>query len=149
MHAHGDLVERARFPVVVHVLLLRDGEVFLLRRAATGFLDGHFAPPGGYQELGESVTDAARRECLEETGAEPAELRPVAVFTWRSESDQGLNFIFAADGGDTSPHLAEPERFDTAGWFAIDALPRPHASWLATALSLRDSVDWLLEFEVT
>ena len=64
--------ERQGFPVVVHVMLLRGEHLFLLRRAATGFMDGYFCLPGGHQKAGESVSDAARRECLEEAGVDYA-----------------------------------------------------------------------------
>ena len=59
-------MERDRFPVVVHVLLVRDRRLFLLRRAHTGFMDGYHALPGGHQHAGESVSAAALRECVEE-----------------------------------------------------------------------------------
>ena len=53
------------FPVVVHVLMFRGEELFLLRRANSGFMDGYFALPGGHQQAGESVEAAAQRECEE------------------------------------------------------------------------------------
>ena len=48
-----------RFPVAVHVFLLRDGAVLLLRRCNTGFEDGKLSVPAGHVEPGESVTQAA------------------------------------------------------------------------------------------
>ena len=43
-----------------------DGEVLLIERTDNGL----WALPGGAQEIGESVTDAVRREVREETGIE-------------------------------------------------------------------------------
>ncbi len=140
---------RDRFPVVVHVLLLRGadaaGELFLLRRAGTGFMDGFYVPPGGHQHAGESVQEAARRECLEETGAAPAALTPVCVLPYRSGRHQGLNFVFAASRLTGEPGLGEPEHSDRAGWFAVEALPEPLAPWLADALELRLRGEWYRE----
>ncbi|MEE9545531.1 MAG: NUDIX hydrolase [Rhodospirillales bacterium] len=48
-------------------VVLRDGEVLLVRRANPP-RQGRWNLPGGAQELGETVFEAARREVLEETG---------------------------------------------------------------------------------
>ncbi len=140
---------RDRFPVVVHVLLLRGAdaacELFLLRRAGTGFMDGFHVPPGGHQHAGESVQEAARRECLEETGAAPGRLVPTCVLPYRSGNHQGLNFVFEADELSGEPGLGEPDRSDAAGWFALDSLPDPLAPWLADALELRRRGEWFRE----
>ena len=138
---------RAGFPVVVHVLLWRDARLFLLRRAATGFLDGWYALPGGHQVAGESVSEAAARECREETGIQPATVDPVCVLPYRARGQQGLNFIFEALGWDGEPRIAEPELFDAAGWFTPDALPVPHVAWLPEVLRLRDAGIWYREFQ--
>jgi 8-oxo-dGTP pyrophosphatase MutT (NUDIX family) len=139
------VIERDRFPVVVHVLLLRGDRLFLLRRANTGFMDGYFALPGGHQHAGENVRSAAARECLEETGAHPASLRPVCVLPYRSGGHQGVNFVFEADGWSAEPAIAEPGSFDAAGWYPVDALPTPHAGWIPLALGLRGDGRWFEE----
>lgn len=139
-------MERDLFPVVVHVLLVRDGRLFLLRRANTGFMDGYYALPGGHQHAGESVSAAALRECAEETGVRPASIEPVCVLPYRSGRHQGLNFVFEAGDWNGMPGLAEPELFDAGGWYPIDALPEPHAGWITQALRLRGSGRWYHEF---
>jgi 8-oxo-dGTP diphosphatase len=142
---------RDRFAVVVHVLLRRqqaggeDQELFLLRRAGTGFMDGHWALPGGHQHAGESVVDAASRECLEETGAKPEALIPTCVLPYRSGRHQGLNFVFAADRLTGEPRAAEPEHCDAAAWFPLGALPGPLIPWLADVLELERSGAWFRE----
>lgn len=140
---------RDRFAVVVHVLLERRGavdqELFLLRRARTGFMDGVYVPPGGHQHTGESVTEAARRECLEETGALAESLAPVCAMPYRSGGEQGLNFVFAAVRVAGEPRLAEPGGSDAAGWYPLSALPRPLAPWLEDVLDLRRRGEWFRE----
>ena len=55
-------------PIVgVGVVVLRDEAVLLVRRAKPP-LAGQWSLPGGMQELGETLEEAARREVLEETG---------------------------------------------------------------------------------
>jgi 8-oxo-dGTP diphosphatase len=153
MQRDAPMVRRDRFAVVVHVLLERSGpagpELFLLRRAGTGFMDGAYVPPGGHQHAGESVTAAARRECLEETGALPGALTPVCVLPYRAGTEQGLNFVFVAGALTGEPRLAEPTGSDAAGWYPVDALPRPVAPWLADVLDLRRRGEWFREFYPT
>jgi len=127
---------RDGFPVVVHVMLARNEEIFLLRRAATGFMDGCFCPPGGHQQPGESVMDAARRECLEEAGVEVGELHPRFALPYISGIHQGLNFVFEARAFDGAPRIAEPALFDACRWAPRTALPEPAAPWLVDALAL-------------
>jgi len=140
--------------VVVHVLLGRGGgsgtpagaeEIFLLRRAGTGFMDGFFVPPGGHLDAGESVEEAAARECLEETGVAPGRLEPLCVLPYRSGRHQGCNFVFAGSELPAEPHLAEPTASDRAGWHRLEALPQPVAPWLDAALELRRRGGWFRE----
>ncbi len=55
--------------VGVGVVIWRDGRVLLVRRAKPP-RQGEWSLPGGAQELGETVFEAARREVREETGLE-------------------------------------------------------------------------------
>ena len=128
--------ERARFPVVVHIVLRRADEIFLLRRANTGFMDGYFGLPGGHQEHGESVTEAVIRECLEETGVTPVGPEPMAVFPYNNKGYQGFNFVFVTETWTGEPHNAESDQADHAGFHPIHRLPEPNAPWLANVLAL-------------
>ena len=142
---------RDTFRVVVHVLVLRGEaaaeQLFLLRRARTGFMDGYYALPGGHQERGESVSAAAIRECREEVGITPADLAPVAVLPYRSGRHQGLNFLFETRQYRGEPQIAEPTLFDHCCWAAPAVLPQPVAHWLPGALAWRASGGWYREFE--
>lgn len=53
--------------VGVGVVVLKGGQVLLVRRSKPPRL-GQWSLPGGRQELGETLDQAARREVLEETG---------------------------------------------------------------------------------
>ncbi|MFP6814970.1 MAG: NUDIX domain-containing protein, partial [Pseudomonadales bacterium] len=125
------------FPVVVHVLMLRGEELFLLRRANSGFMDGYYALPGGHQQAGESVEAAAKRECAEETGVHGAVLSPVCVMPYRFGRHQGLNFVFEALEWQGEPRIAEPELFSESVWVSPRAMPEPHATWISDVLRCR------------
>ena len=137
--------ERDKFPVVVHLMLTRHDQVFLLRRANTGFMDGYFSLPGGHQRFGESVSEATLRECIEETGVRPLDLQARCVLPYISGHHQGLNFIFAAGQFDGEPGIREPELFDACCWATRGELPKKVAPWLGDLLEMpQDS--WYREF---
>lgn len=69
---------RVRRPVTigVRVFVTRGDEVLLVRHT---YREGWFLPGGGIGR-GETLEEAARRECLEETGIELGELRLFGVY---------------------------------------------------------------------
>jgi 8-oxo-dGTP pyrophosphatase MutT (NUDIX family) len=139
--------DRDRFPVVVHILLEREGLVALLKRARTGFMDGYYALPGGHQEQGESISQAARRELTEELGVTAEVLEPACVLPYRSGRHQGVNFLFACTAWSGEPVINEPELFSELVWVRPEALPTPTADWIPLALSLVAEEGWYREME--
>lgn len=142
------MVERDRFPVVVHVLFTRKNngsrEICLFRRSNTGFMDGWFTLPGGHQEQGETLAEAAARECAEETGVVIDAPTPIAALGYQSRAHQGLNFIFRCDSWSGELRLAEPV-FDQMVWVPPEALPQPYATWLDEVLLMEAEGRWLKE----
>lgn len=59
--------EQARPIVGVGAVVLRDHDILLVRRAHAP-RQGEWSLPGGRQELGETILEAAHREVAEETG---------------------------------------------------------------------------------
>lgn len=59
-----------RNPMPVTLTVVEHEEKLLLIRRARNPLQGYWAPPGGYVECGESLTEAAIREAREETALE-------------------------------------------------------------------------------
>ena len=138
---------RDMFPVLVHTLLLRRDSVLLLRRARTGYRDGWYALPGGHLERDESIVACAVRECREETGIaiEPAALKPAAAMPYRSDGQQGVDFIMVCRDVVGEPRLAEPERFDDIAFFPIGALPPRTVAYVARALDMERRGEWFCE----
>jgi 8-oxo-dGTP pyrophosphatase MutT (NUDIX family) len=139
--------DRDRFPVVVHILLEREGLVALLKRARTGFMDGYYALPGGHQEQGESISQAARRELAEELGVTAEVLEPACVLPYRSGRHQGVNFVFVCRAWSGEPGINEPDLFSELVWVRPAELPAPTADWIPLALSLAAEDGWYREME--
>jgi len=72
-------IEYPERPIVgVGVVVFRNEEVLLVKRKKAPY-KGQWSIPGGKQRLGETVTKAARRELMEETGVEVNELTLIDV----------------------------------------------------------------------
>lgn len=140
---------RDTFPIIVHTLLWQRGALLLLRRSATGYLDGYFALPGGHLQQGEGIIDCAIRECREEAGVDLARagVRPLAVLPYRIKDGQGVNFIMSCDDFAGQARLAEPDRFDQLCWADPAALPERTVPYVADILEMRATGHWFLEFD--
>lgn len=116
--------ERLSAIVAVHLLLLRDDSVLLLRRANTGYGDGSYSVPAGHLEVDEAVRAACVREAAEETGVEieQADLAFALVMHRRAESER-IDFFFTTRRWQGTPRNAEPHKCDDLRWSAVVDLP--------------------------
>ena len=75
--------------LAVSAAILRDGQVLLVRRARPP-ADGLFSLPGGVVEVGETLTEALKREVREETslGIEPVALAGYREVVGRDADDK-------------------------------------------------------------
>ena len=134
---------RSSFVIVVHTLVFNAaGELLLLRRANTGFMDGHYALPGGHRQTGEEVTAAAIRECREEARIEIADIKPIVVMPYEG----GVDFIFEARRWSGAPGIGEPDKCDDLVFAPVDVLPSPRVAFVEAALKCRADGVWYREF---
>ena len=142
---------RDKFPIIVHIMLIQNEEVFLLRRQKTGVMDGWYGLPGGHMEYGETVKEAAIRECVEEAGVEINTIILRDIYSYRFEQEQGLNFVFFSEDWVGMAINAEPEVFDDARCFPLHGLPRKTIGWVRASISSvrlgRKGVSLIEDFE--
>ena len=107
-------------PVVVgvRVMMIRDGEVLLVRHT---YVPGWYMPGGGLNR-GETLEQGARREAAEEVGAELHNISLVGAYTnfkeWRSDHNAlFLSTDFSLSGERDRREIAEVR------FFPLDALP--------------------------
>lgn len=122
-----------RYPVAVHLFFIRDSRVLLVRRHNTGWRDGEYSVPAGHVEQGETVTQAAVREALEEVGVplDACELEVVHVMHRAGDDgaggqrpeDERVDFFLAVRAWREEPVNSEPGKCDDLRWFPADALP--------------------------
>ncbi|MFF0520714.1 NUDIX domain-containing protein [Actinomadura nitritigenes] len=108
------------------ILLREDGHVLLARRRHTGWSDGGWNLPSGKLDAGETLTDAARREALEEVGVDiaPDQLELAHLVCWHQPpwpTRIGAFFLTRAWTG--TPRNAEPHKCSELGWFPLSRPP--------------------------
>jgi ADP-ribose pyrophosphatase YjhB (NUDIX family) len=112
-----------------------DGRVLLLRR---GFEPGYgrWAQPGGFMEIDETVTEAAIRETLEETGllVEPGEI--VGLYARLEAAVVMVVFEARVVGGEARP---TPEALEVRAFAPAD-IPWPEVAFATSFWALRDWV---------
>ena len=82
-------IEYPKHPIAgVGVVVFRNEEVLLVKRKKAPY-KGQWSIPGGKQPLGETVTQAARRELMEETGVEVNELTLIDVIDIMVPDEEG------------------------------------------------------------
>ncbi len=131
----GMATERFVAPCAVHIFLLKDHEVLLLRRYNTGYEDGNYSVPAGHLDGGEEVKTAAIREAAEECGIQihPERLRVVGVMH-RLSNDERIDFFVATRHWEGDVVNAEPHKCDELRWCDVDNLPGNTIPYVRQAL---------------
>ena len=111
-------------PVAVHLLLVRDGRVLLLRRYNTGYEDGSYSVVAGHIDGGEDLKSAMIREAREEAGIEisRSDLEVVGVIHFKGNIEYIHFFLEASDWAGEVTNM-EPDKCDDLRWFGIRELP--------------------------
>ncbi|MFH1523883.1 MAG: NUDIX domain-containing protein [Chloroflexota bacterium] len=126
---------RTKFPVTVHLFLLRENTILLSRRYQTGYMDGHYSVPAGHLDGGETVRMAAVREAQEEIGVriDPADITFAGVFH-RHEGDERVDFFVHVMKWNGEPINAEPGKCDELRWTDVNDLPENTVPYIRRAI---------------
>lgn len=114
-------------PAVWVIVQNSQNQVFLLRRANTGWRDGSWTVPAGHIEKGEGPTAAAIRELKEEAGLDIVadQLSDPLVYFHPEDTkiNERVSVFFTLKSYTGTPVNAEPHKADKAGWFDLTDLP--------------------------
>lgn len=132
------LNEKTRPRIGVGVLVERDGKILLGKRKGSHGAS-MWAPPGGHLEFGETVTECAERELLEETGLTMTSWRfgPWVENVMENGKKHYVTVFVLIDQFEGEPQLLEPNKCEGWHWFAWDELPTPLFQPVVSFVELR------------
>jgi 8-oxo-dGTP diphosphatase len=130
------IVQKFKLIPAVHLFLIREGKVLLLRRFNTGYGDGNYSVVAGHMEGSEEVKSAAIREAREEAGVRiaPSDLEVVGVMH-RMSDEERIDFFLVCKHWEGEIFNAEPDKCDDLSWFVLDDLPDNMIPYVRQALS--------------
>lgn len=133
--------EKQRYPFVtaVHWFAFNpEGEVLLLRRFGTGYMDGSYSVPAGHVDGGESARAAMLREIHEEVGVELAESEiefgHVMHRNQVTEPHERIDFFFVSRNFVKTVENCEPGKCDELRWVNPQSIPENMVEYVRKAL---------------
>lgn len=122
------MTDETRATEVALVVPVREGRVFVARRAPGTHLAGTWEFPGGKIAPGETPHDAARRELHEETGLVADALEPLGLFV-HEYPDRALRFhVFLAREPSGNVQLDREREGAWKSWEELCLLEMPAAN---------------------
>ena len=130
-------------PISVHLLLIRDGRVLLLRRCNTGYEDGNYSLVAGHIDGGEELKVAMVREAREEAGIEIccSDLELVGVMHFKG-SEEYVHFFLKASVWSGEITNMEPDKCDDLRWVDLHALPDNTIPYVRRAIENYRNSTW-------
>jgi ADP-ribose pyrophosphatase YjhB (NUDIX family) len=123
------------FPSAVHLFLLRDEKILLLRRYNTGYEDGNYSVVAGHLNGGEKIITAAIREAQEEVGIEIQEKDvEIVQMMHRISDNERIDFFVTISAWKGEITNQEPDKCDHLAWFSLDELPENTVPYVRQAI---------------
>jgi len=143
------VTQAQRFKLIssVHLFLIHDQNVLLLRRFNTGYEDGNYSVVAGHLDGDEEVKAAMIREAHEEAGIELRweDLEVVGVMH-RKSNDERVEFFLVAERWTGELRNCEPDRCDELAWYDMDRLPMNVLPYVRKALENYFAGKWFDSF---
>lgn len=138
---------RFKLLVAVHLFLIHEKHILLLRRHNTGYADGQYSVVAGHLDGNEEVKTAMIREAREEAGIEitPAQLQVVGVMHRRANEER-IDFFLVTTTWAGEILNKEPHKCDELAWYPLNALPQNTIPYIRTAIANYQQGTWFDSF---
>lgn len=117
--------EQFKIYTAAYLVLKKDNQVLLSKRANTGYQDGNYSLVAGHLDGGETVKDCIIREAQEEAGIilESNDLDVKHVLHCLMPDREYITIFLTANKWMGEIKNLEPEKCSELGWFPLDKLP--------------------------
>ena len=138
---------RFQLKSAVHLFIIHDGNILLLRRFNTGYQDGNYSVVAGHLNGGEKVISAAIREAQEEAGIliQEKDVEIVQVMH-RLSDDERIDFFVTVFAWEENIINNEPDKCDDLRWFPLDQLPINMVAYVQQAIRNYNDNIWFDSF---
>ena len=118
-------MERFKLVVAVHLILVENGKILLLKRYNTGYEDGNYSVVAGHIDGKESVITSMQREAKEEAGIKIKEedLEIVHVMHRNSEDRESIDYFLTCKKYEGNIQIMEKDKCDELKFYKLDELP--------------------------
>lgn len=111
-----------------YLIFEKGDKILLIKRANTGYYDGHYSLPAGHFDGSETAKKVAVREAKEEVGlrVKPEDLELVHVSHRKSPipiDHERLDLFFRVTRWEGEPFNNEPHKHEEIKWFKTNKLP--------------------------
>jgi 8-oxo-dGTP pyrophosphatase MutT (NUDIX family) len=108
-----------------YLVLIKDGQVLLLRRFNTGYQDGNYSLVAGHLDGGETTKQCIIREASEEAGivVTPEDLEVVHTMHRLASDREYFDIYLRAEKWTGDIANMEPDKCDELKWYRMDSLP--------------------------
>lgn len=138
--------DRNKVTPAAYLILRKKHDVFLTRRAHTGYFNGYYSLPAGHVEANELPTTAIIREAREEVGViiKKKDVHFFHALYRQAVDDTGdrVDYFFISEKFKNEPKNCEPQKCDDARWFPLKKLPSkitPEVKWVLKLISKKIS----------
>lgn len=132
--------QRFKLIPAVYLILRRDNQVLLLRRANTGYADGQYSFVAGHLDGDETATQGLIREAKEEAGITITEddilFAHVAHRLCRGEpNNERLDLFFECWNWEGEITNMESEKCDDLSWYDINEIPEKTLPYIRSIIT--------------
>lgn len=143
-------MEEKRFKIYIaaYLVLERDGQILLHKRANSGYQDGNWGLVSGHLEGAETARHCVAREAKEEAGieVEPDGLEVVHVMHRYRPEREYIDIYAMTDQRRGEVRNCEPNKCGGLEWFDLDKLPENMVPSVKSALESILQGDFYSEF---
>ncbi len=138
---------RFTFLAAVHLFLVRNNSILLLRRYNTGYADGQYSVIAGHLDGNEEIKVAMVREAWEEANIKiiASELQIVGVMHRKSVQER-IDFFLMANLWTGEIVNKEPGKCDDLRWFPLTVLPENTVPYVRKAIENYQQGNWFDSF---